>query len=85
MVSNYKFYCICSGGRPLFPALMAILPGISCVAMGKMEKQKEMEEISPDGFTTFKVSDNILMYKVTFKNQYNMNVAGHLFISKNLD
>ena len=41
MVSNYKFYCICSGGRPLFPALMAILPGISCVAMGKMEKQKD--------------------------------------------
>jgi len=51
----------------------------------KMEKQKEMEETSSDGFTTFKVSDNILMYKVTFKNQYNMNVAGHLFIPKNLD
>lgn len=25
------------------------------------------------------------MYAVNFKNQYNMNVAGHLFISKNLD
>jgi len=49
------------------------------------KKTEEMEQISPKGYTTFKVSDNIAMYKVTFKNQYKMNVAGHLFIPKNLD
>ncbi|AVH68221.1 fermentation-respiration switch protein FrsA (plasmid) [Nostoc sp. 'Peltigera membranacea cyanobiont' N6] len=52
---------------------------------GQSEKTKEMEQITPKGYTTFKVSDNITMYKVTFKNQYKMNVAGHLFIPKNLD
>ncbi|MBW4607429.1 MAG: alpha/beta hydrolase [Hassallia sp. WJT32-NPBG1] len=52
---------------------------------GQSEKTKEMEQITPQGYTTFKVSDNITVYKVTFKNQYKMNVAGHLFIPKNLD
>jgi fermentation-respiration switch protein FrsA (DUF1100 family) len=52
---------------------------------GQSEKTKEMEQITPKGYTTFKVSDNVTMYKVTFKNQYKMNVAGHLFIPKNLD
>ncbi|MFA6058726.1 MAG: alpha/beta hydrolase [Taibaiella sp.] len=44
-----------------------------------------MEQISPKDYTTFKVSDNVEMYKVTFKNQFKMDVAGHLFIPKNLD
>jgi hypothetical protein len=49
------------------------------------EKTTVMEQINPDGFTTFKVSDNVKMYKVTFKNQYNMKVVGHLFMPGNLD
>ena len=49
------------------------------------EKTAEMEQITPTGYTTFKVSDNVTMYKVTFKNQYKMNVVGHLFVPKNLD
>jgi uncharacterized protein len=52
---------------------------------GQLEKTKEMEKITPNAYTTFKVSNNVAMYKVTFKNQYKMNVAGHLFIPKNLD
>ncbi|MGC5745229.1 alpha/beta hydrolase [Chryseobacterium sp. NFX27] len=46
------------------------------------EKNK-MEKITADLYTTFKVSSNIAIYKVTFKNQYNMDVAGHLFIPEN--
>lgn len=49
------------------------------------EKTAEMEQITPIRYTTFKVSDNVTMYKVTFKNQYKMSVAGHLFVPKNLD
>lgn len=45
----------------------------------------EMEQTTPKEYTTFNVSDNVAMYKVTFKNQYKMDVAGHLFIPKNLD
>jgi uncharacterized protein len=44
-----------------------------------------MEQISPAAYTTFKVSNNVTMYKVSFQNQYKMNVAGHLFILKSLD
>lgn len=44
-----------------------------------------MEQILAKDFTTFKVSDNVEMYRVFFKNQYNMDVAGHLFISKDFD
>ncbi|HEV8283880.1 MAG TPA: alpha/beta hydrolase [Chitinophagaceae bacterium] len=48
-------------------------------------KTVDMELISPKGYTTFRVSDNVTLYKVSFKNQYKMDVAGHLFIPKNLD
>ncbi|MEE3716636.1 alpha/beta hydrolase [Tumidithrix elongata RA019] len=48
-------------------------------------KKQEMEQVNPKDYTTFKVSDTITMYKVTFKNQYKMNVVGHLFVPKNLD
>ncbi|AZA55646.1 alpha/beta hydrolase [Chryseobacterium sp. G0201] len=41
-----------------------------------------MKQISPDTFTTFKVSNNLIMYRIVFKNQYNMDVVGHLFIPK---
>jgi fermentation-respiration switch protein FrsA (DUF1100 family) len=44
-----------------------------------------MEQISPQGFTTFKVSDKLEMYSVSFKNQYNMKVTGHLFMPKDFD
>ena len=49
------------------------------------EKSEEMKQISPKKYTTFMVNDNIEMYAVTFKNQYKMHGAGHLFIPKKLD
>jgi len=49
------------------------------------KKTNGMEQIAPSGYTTFKVSDSVSMCKVAFKNQFNMNVSGHLFMPKNLD
>jgi len=49
------------------------------------EKTNEMEQISAKDYSTFKVSDNVKMYRVTFKNLYNMKVAGHLFIPSNFN
>ncbi|MDQ0639706.1 fermentation-respiration switch protein FrsA (DUF1100 family) [Pedobacter sp. W3I1] len=48
-------------------------------------KVSEMELISSKDFTTFKVSGDIDMYRVTFKNQYKMEVVGHLFVPKHFD
>lgn len=39
----------------------------------------------PSGADNFYKSDKVTMQKVTFKNQYNMNVVGNLFIPKGLD
>jgi fermentation-respiration switch protein FrsA (DUF1100 family) len=77
---------------------IVILTAISFILIGQAsaqqtnQKQKEksiktvkMKRINPEGYTTFKVSDSIAMYEVSFKNQYNMKVAGHLFMPKNLD
>ncbi|MCV9928678.1 alpha/beta hydrolase [Flavobacterium sp. LS1R49] len=44
-----------------------------------------MKQIAATEFTTFKVSDNVTMYEVTFKNQYKLEIAGHLFISKKIN
>ncbi len=52
---------------------------------GLSKKTVEMKQMSPKGYTTFKVSDNVEMYQVKFENQYNLTVAGHLFIPKSLD
>lgn len=49
------------------------------------EKKEEIKEIKADNYKTFKVSDKVAMYAVNFKTQYNMTVAGHLFIPKELD
>ncbi len=51
----------------------------------KNSKSKEMEKISPKDFTTFTVSDSVELYRVSFKNQYKMNVVGHLFMPKKLN
>jgi fermentation-respiration switch protein FrsA (DUF1100 family) len=48
-------------------------------------KTENMEQISPKNYTTFKVSDHVKLYRVTFKNLYKMNVVGHLFIPDSLD
>lgn len=46
--------------------------------------QTKMKQIAASEYTTFGVSDNVLMYRVTFKNQYKLEVIGHLFIAKNI-
>jgi hypothetical protein len=38
-----------------------------------------------NGADNFYTSDQVTVQKVTFKNQYRMNVAGNLFMPKNLD
>ncbi len=69
-------------------AAFLTMVGQSCTETKPKEQSKKtetMEQLSPKEYTTFKVSNNVTMYKVTFKNQYKMNVAGHLFIPKSLD
>jgi len=66
-------------------AALLMLSGQAYAQSDKLQKTEKMEEISPKGYTTFKVSDKVTMYAVTFKNQYRMNLAGHLFIPKSLD
>jgi fermentation-respiration switch protein FrsA (DUF1100 family) len=51
----------------------------------KSKKTQGMELISPSDYTTFKVSDRVEMYRVSFSNQYKMEVVGHLFIPKTFD
>lgn len=62
--------------------ILLILCG-QAYAQKSQKYQTKMKQIDPSKFTTFKVSNNITMYSVTFKNQYKLDVTGHLFISKN--
>jgi uncharacterized protein len=73
----------------LIAAMVTLMIGGQAYTQTEQKEQlnqtAEMEQVTPKGYTTFKVSDNVAMYEVTFKNQYKMNVAGHLFVPKNLD
>ena len=44
-----------------------------------------MAQDMSNGADNFYTSDRVTVQKVTFKNQYQMNVAGNLFIPKDLD
>jgi fermentation-respiration switch protein FrsA (DUF1100 family) len=70
-------------------ALMSIIFFGQSYAQNKQNTQADktvvIEQISPTTYTTFKVSNNVTLYKVSFQNQFKMNVAGHLFIPKSLD
>ena len=68
----------------LFIALTAIFSYGTAVAQST-SNSLPMKEISGKNYSTFKVSDKVTMYAVTFRNQYQMQVAGHLFIPNNID
>ncbi|KQR66979.1 alpha/beta hydrolase [Pedobacter sp. Leaf176] len=68
----------------LFIALTAIFSSGAAAAQST-SNSLQMREISGQNYTTFKVSDKVTMYAVTFRNQYKMGVAGHLFIPNNMD
>ncbi len=55
--------------------------GIAAVAGMPAAMAQDMS----NGANNFYTSDRVTMQKVTFRNQYNMNVAGNMFIPKDLD
>ena len=78
---NYK-------GFDLDRRSLLTLTGSSLATLGMMSivpipfaKAQDMT----NGANNFYTSDTVTLQKVTFKNQYQMNVAGNLFIPKNLD
>lgn len=54
-------------------------------AQNNQVKPVTMEKISSKDFSTFNVSEQVEMYRVSFSNLFKMEVVGHLFIPKNLD
>lgn len=68
----------------LFIALTTIFSSGTAAAQST-SNSLQMKEISGKNYTTFKVSDKVTLYAVTFRNQYKMGVAAHLFIPNNMD
>ncbi|MEG4047875.1 alpha/beta hydrolase [Microcoleus sp. Pol17_C1] len=52
---------------------------------GKNPQALAQQSAVVEGANNFYQSDKVTMQRVTFKNQYNMQVVGNLFIPKNLD
>jgi len=71
-------------------ATLLVMSG-ACRQSQKQEQAEQskttgtMEQISSKDFTTFKVSDKVEIYRVSFPNQYKMEVMGHLFIPKSFN
>ncbi|WP_159475169.1 alpha/beta hydrolase [Dyadobacter sp. 3J3] len=57
---------------------------VTLIAMIINSKSAMAQDLS-NGADNFYKSDKVIIKKVTFKNQYNMKVAGNLFIPKDLD
>jgi fermentation-respiration switch protein FrsA (DUF1100 family) len=65
-------------------ALMMVF-GQACARLQPEQQEVKMEQLSGRSYTTFRVGENVDLYKVVFLNQLKMELAGHLFIPKNLD
>lgn len=68
------------------------IAGTSVVAVGILSTAGEISAatpkkstVLPNGADNFYTSDKVTVQKVTFKNQYQMTVAGNLFVPKTLD
>ncbi|MDB5697946.1 MAG: hypothetical protein JWN69_750 [Alphaproteobacteria bacterium] len=68
-------------GRHTVLALGAVVLAMLPLATLTTAKAQDMS----NGANNFYVSDKVTMQKVTFKNQYQMTVAGNLYVPKNLD
>lgn len=63
------------------------LPALSLAQTGQEKMQKPaptMKEITARNFKTFSVGDTVNLYRVSFSNQYGMEVVGNLFMPKKL-
>jgi len=56
---------------------------LGCSAQPKIaENASNIEE---SVYLTFKLSDNVTLERVTHKNRYGIPIAGHMYLSKDLD
>ena len=78
--------------KVLIPTLlMSAICTTAALALDKTHASRQNPQVPVqqstvvEGADNFYRSDQVIMQKVTFKNQYNMQVAGNLFIPKDLD
>ena len=71
------------GSRVLLKQLTAGIAALGLMSILNIPFAKAQD--MSNGADNFYTSDKVTVQKVTFKNQYQMNVAGNLFIPKDLD
>jgi fermentation-respiration switch protein FrsA (DUF1100 family) len=59
--------------------------GVAALAMMSVVEPSAQAQDMSNGADNFYVSDKVTVQEVTFKNQYQMTVAGNLFVPNNLD
>ena len=59
--------------------------GMTAAIIGAMSAAPVLAQEIPADASNFYKSESVTVRQVTFPNQYNMNIAGNLFLPKNLD
>ena len=72
-----------SAERRLF--LQETVAGVAALGMAATLAMPAMAQDMSNGAANFYTNDKVIVQKVSFKNQYQMKVAGNLFIPRNLD
>lgn len=75
---NYKFRFYLLG------VIAAVCLQFFVMALAVAQETLTMQEITSRNFSTFRVPDNVRLYRASFDNQYGMQVVGHLFVPKDL-
>ena len=78
-IVTHGLYILTLMGLGVFLSTSGVLLGLLISPLSVMAADMS------NGADNFYTSDRVTVQKVTFKNQYQMNVAGNLFISKNIN
>lgn len=65
--------------------MMAFSSSSVLAAQPQPQPQPQPTYTTPDGANNFYKSDKVTIQKITFRNQYNMQVTGNLIVPKNID
>lgn len=69
----------------LFAYQVGVIPIIAMSMLSVLYSANAQAQTMPQDANNFYTSDEVTLQKVTFKNQYQMSIAGNLFVSKALD
>jgi fermentation-respiration switch protein FrsA (DUF1100 family) len=71
--------------RIIFAAVSLTILGQVCSQAAIQGENQKMKKTKKSDYLTFKLSDKVIMEKVSYKNRYGISIAAHMYLPGNID